>query len=73
MLRFTSTDNECCNPGDRIPILFLNGFVEKFQFSFQVGDNDNYVSHSNKVELQLKTWTKIEIKQYSENEKVTFS
>ena len=73
MLRFTSTENECCNPGDRIPILIFNGFTEKFVISFQVGDNGNYASYSNKIELQLKTWTKIEIKQYSENEKVSFS
>ena len=66
LLRFTSTENNCCSAGDRIPALFVNeaGFILA---SSQVGTNGNF--HKS-FYIGPKTWTKVLIKQYSENGKV---
>ena len=67
LLRFTSTENGCCSAGDRIPAIFVNsaGYIH---VTSQVGTNGNYYQN---VNIKLKTWTKVQIKQYpDENGKV---
>ena len=66
ILRFTSTEKNCCSPGDRIPAIFANqaGYIH---VTSQVGTNGN---HYKNYDIKPKTWTKIEIKQYPENGKV---
>ena len=63
---FTATDRDCCSAGDRIPALFVNeaGFIYA---SSQVGANGDF--HKS-FYIGPKTWTKVLIKQYSENGKV---
>ena len=65
LLKFTSTENDCCSPGDRIPALWLKaGFI---RVASQVGSNGNF--HKDYY-IKTKTWTEVVIKQYPENEKV---
>ena len=68
IIRFTSTEKDCCSAGDRIPAIFANqaGFIH---VTSQVGTNGNYAKNFN---IKPKTWTKIEIKQYPENGQVIF-
>ena len=61
LLRFTSTDKECCNLGDRLPAVFANS-QRYIQVACSVGTDGNY--DVNKEDFQTKTWTKFEIKQY---------
>ena len=66
MLRFTNTNNNHGNPGDRIPSLFVNkaGYIYA---SSQVGSNpDNSII----FDIKARTWTNVEIKQYLKNGKV---
>ena len=65
-LRFTTTENDCCNPGDRIPYirLYKNGYVH---VACHVGENPNFWRNFN---LPVKTWINIVVKQYPENGKV---
>merc|ERR1739838_997858 len=60
VLRFTSTGNNCCNPGDRIPAVFVNkgGYIH---VTSQVGSNNNYYSN---IYIRAQTWVKVEVKQY---------
>ena len=66
LLRFTSTENNCCSAGDRIPALFANkaGFIRATSQVASYGDfyKDYYI--------KTKTWIDVVIKQYPENEKV---
>ena len=69
LLRFTVSEKDDYNDwkaGSRIPAIFVNsaGFIH---VTSQVGTNGNF--HKN-VDLKLKTWIKIEIKQYPKNGKV---
>ena len=67
LIRFTSTDKDCCSSGDRIPAIFVHssGYIH---VTSQVGTNGNYNKNFN---IKLKTWIKVEIKQYpDENGKV---
>ena len=67
LLRFTTTEKDCCSAGDRIPAIFVNsaGYIH---VTSQVGTNGNYYQN---VNIKLKTWTKVQIKQYpDENGKV---
>ena len=66
LLRFTSTNKDCCSAGDRIPAIFAhkNGFIH---VTSQVGTNGNAYKNFN---IKTQTWTKVEIKQYQENGKV---
>mgnify|MGYP001441944067 FL=1 len=68
LLRFTATENNCCSDGDRIPAIFVNsaGFIT---VTSQVGSNGNFAKN---VNIKLKTWLKVGIKQYPENGKVIF-
>jgi len=60
LLRFTSTDKDCCSVGDRIPAIFVHsdGYIH---VTSQVGTNGNYYKNFN---IKLKTWIKVDIKQY---------
>ena len=66
VFRFTETERDCCSAGDRIPALFANkaGFIYA---TSQVGSNGDFNKPFN---IQPKTWTKVQIKQYPENGKV---
>ena len=66
LLRFTATENDCCFAGDRILAIFIHS-AGHIYFTSQVGTNGNF--HKN-VDLKLKTWIKVEIKQYPKNGKV---
>ena len=66
LLRFTATENNCCFAGDRIPAIFVNsaGYIH---LTSQVGTNGNFYKNA---DIKLKTWIKVEIKQYPKNGKV---
>ena len=66
LLRFTATEKDCCAAGDRIPAIFVNsaGYIH---VTSQVGSNGNLATN---VNIKLKTWIKVVIKQYPENGKV---
>ena len=66
ILRFTSTDNNCCNIGDRIPAIFTNknGFIA---INTQIG---NKGSKFKAVPLEKETWYGLELLQYEWNNKV---
>ena len=66
ILRFTSTNQNCCSAGDRIPAIFANknGYIYVVS---QVGTNANAAKA---FKIKTKTWTKVEIKQYEENGEV---
>ena len=66
LLRFTATENDCCFAGDRIPAIFVNsaGYIH---LTSQVGTNGNFYRNA---DIKLKTWIKVEIKQYPKNGKV---
>ena len=70
LLRFTASEKDNWNEwkaGARIPAIFVNsaGYIH---VASQVGTNGNYVKN---VNIKLKTWTKVQIKQYpDENGKV---
>ena len=68
LLRFTATEGNCCSAGDRIPAIFVNsaGYIH---VTSQVGGNGNFYKNIN---IKLKTWIKVGIKQYPENGKVIF-
>ena len=67
VLRFTTTDNDCCAIGDRIPAIFTTrrGFL---QVTTHVGANGNKKKN---FRLNEKTWYTLEIKQYRKNNKVS--
>ena len=66
LLRFTVTEKDCCAPGDRVLAIFVNsgGFLH---VTGHVGTNGNYNTN---VNIKLKTWMRVEIKQYPENGEV---
>ena len=66
LLRFTTTEKDCCSVGDRIPAIFVysDGYIH---VTSQVGTNKNFATN---VNIKLKTWIKVDIKQYPENGKV---
>ena len=66
LLRFTTTEKDYGSAGDRIPAIFVNsaGYIG---VRSQVGSNANYATN---VNIKLKTWIKLDIKQYLENGKV---
>ena len=62
LIRFTSTDTDCCSAGDRIPGIFArNGII--FVFS-QLGTEGN---HRKYFSIRDQTWVKVVIKQYMED------
>ena len=66
LLRFTATNKDCCSAGDRIPAIFANKNGNIYVVS-QIGTNANAEKN---VNIKIRTWTKVEIKQYQENGKV---
>ena len=66
-LRFTATEGDNGFPGDRIPAVFVNynGFIG---VRSQVGNDANFAQN---IDIQGKSWIKVEIKQYPENGKVS--
>ena len=68
LLRFTSRDSNCCAIGDRIPAIFTDkgGFI---QVTTQIGTQGNKWKN---VNLNKKTWYRLDLMQYSWNNKVSF-
>ena len=66
LLRFTATEKSCCSAGDRIPAFFVtsDGFI---LVTSHVGTNGNF---GTSVKFNLKSWIKVDIRQYPENGKV---
>ena len=66
ILRFTSTDNNCCNIGDRIPAIFYNndGYL---LIDSAVNEKGN---HGVTYDIDLEKWYHIEIVQKTENGQV---
>ena len=66
IIRFTSTNNNCCNNGDRVPAVFYhsNGYLT---ITSSVNDNGDYWCNHN---IDLKKWYHIEIVQANKNGKV---
>lgn len=69
ILRFTSTNDNCCNIGDRIPAIFYNsdGFL---QISSAVSGNGDY---SDRPNIDLNKWYHIEITQEKKNGKIYYT
>ena len=70
LLRFTTTENNCCSIGSRIPAIFTNkgGFI---QVATQLGTSGNNWKNVNSVN-QEKTWYRLEILQFAKNDKVFY-
>ena len=66
LLRFSRTNNNCCAIGDRIPTIMTNkgGFI---QVGTQIGNIGNKWKN---VNLNVKTWYRVELLQYVWNRKV---
>ena len=66
ILRFTSTDSDCCNIGDRIPAIFYNseGYL---LIDSAVNEKGN---QGVTYDIDLGKWYHIEIVQETENGKV---
>ena len=60
LLRFTTTDGNCCEIGDKIPAIFTKreGVIN---IGTQIGDS---ASAGTNVALNTSTWYKIEMMQY---------
>ena len=61
VLRFTNTDNDCCNVGDRIPAIFTNNNDKKVYVIMDINNKGNEVvlEHS----FEENKWYKIELTQ----------
>ena len=68
LLRLTTTDGNCCAIGDRIPAIFTDkgGFI---QVTTQIGTQGNKWKN---VNLNKKIWYRLDLLQYSWNDKVSF-
>ena len=67
LLRFTTTDGNCCEIGDKLPAIFTKreGVIN---IGTQIGDNG---SKQTDVALNTSTWYRLELMQYSwKNNKV---
>ena len=69
VLHLTATGKDCCNYGDRVPAVFINGGSKKFHISSALNGNGN--SYYN-VPSSLRTgeWINVEISQSLINNKV---
>ena len=67
LLRLTTTDGNCCAIGDRIPAIFTDkgGFI---QVGTQIGNMGNKWKN---VNLNEKTWYRLDLMQYAWNNKVS--
>ena len=68
-LRFTSTENNCCRHGDRIPAIFVNNKGKYIHITSQVANNGNYAINKG---IKAGTWIKVEIQQHPENGKTMY-
>ena len=59
VLRMTSTDNDCCNHGDRLPLVFVNG-LKQIHIAASVGEAPNF---SYDFYFELNKMYHIEIRQ----------
>ena len=66
LIRFTTRSNNCCSIGDRIPAIFTDkrGYI---QIGTQIGNQGNKVKN---VNLNAKSWYKLDIMQYIWTNKV---
>ena len=66
LVRFTSTEGNCCSQGDRIPAIFLHkdGFI---YICSQIGTQPN---RCQRVNVDLQSWTLVELTQDHEGNKV---
>ena len=66
LLRATTTEGNCCRIGDRIPAVFTDkrGFI---QVATQIGNSG---SKSKNVNLNEKTWYRLDLMQFAWNNKV---
>ena len=66
LLRLTSTDDDCCSIGDRIPVIFThkNG---NLHIGTQIGAQGNAVRD---VSLDKSKWHQLELVQYVQSDKV---
>ena len=69
LLRLTTTTNNCCSIGSRIPMILTNkgGFI---QVATHIGNNGN---NWRNININEKTWYRLEILQYEHNNKVLLS
>ena len=67
LLRLTTTDNDCCNIGDRAPAIFTHkdGYLH---IRTQIGNNGNRAWY---VTIQENRWYTLEMSQYKLHDKVT--
>jgi len=73
LLRFTSTEKNCCGMGDRIPAIFTNsghgGYIYPTTQIDQNGDRWKAVRGVNGAKkIEEKKWYKLELTQYKEVE-----
>ena len=77
LLRFTSTEKNCCGLGDRIPAIFTNKNGHYVYPTTQIdksGDRWKAVKGVNGAKkIEEKKWYKLELTQYKDNNKVTLS
>ena len=66
LLRFTTSENDCCSIGDRIPAIFTNKRGTIY-VTTQVGNNGDMSKH---VPLEPKTWYLVEMNQHRIKNKV---
>ena len=60
VLRFTCTNQDCCSPGDRIPLVMTHkdsGDAGRITVTTQIGDNGNYYGLWN---IKRRSWTSVE-------------
>ena len=66
ILRFTSTDSNCCNVGDRVPAIFYKSDGQLLIYSAVDEKGNKRASY----DIDLEKWYHIEIVQAIENGKV---
>ena len=70
IFKFTSTGNECCAIGDRIPELFF-GFGEgRLRLETQIGNKGNFWMTNEKFMDEIDVWYHFEVEQSYVNNKV---
>ena len=67
ILRFTASDVDCCNIGDRIPAIFYNSKEGYLLIDSAVGDKGNRGLQYN---IDLEQWYHIVIEQIENNREV---
>ena len=72
VLRFTTTDNNCCNVGDRIPAIFTNNNDKKVYVIMDINNKGN--KHVLEHAFEENKWYRIKLTQRKNynDEKVSF-